>query len=441
MMITLKRLSRNSLCWLMSFLITLQPNLVEAQDATITVDPATPSVKVETTINNTPLLQIVAPNASGVSHNKFTDFNVGTSGLVINNAKTNTNTQIGGAILANPNFNGSTARLILNEVTSANRSSLKGFTEIAGDKADYILANPNGITCNGCGFINTSRSTLTTGTPTFDGTSLDSLSVTAGDIVVNSLGLNANDADAFDIITRAATISGAINAQELNIIAGRNDVKYADRTVTKKADDGSTKPTLAIDSSALGGMYAGRIALIANETGVGVNMQGDIAASTSDLTITADGRIDFKKATAANNLTVTSQNTVDVATRAYAGNNLEITAPTIDATDATVGASQNVTLSGTNITGTNAQIVSGLQSDGTSKAQGDVNITATGGSFAYDGGTVRAGQNVTISATTVNGGASSNGITSLGNTTIKDTTTQALSGNLSVGGNLSLTGG
>ncbi|NVK20808.1 MAG: DUF637 domain-containing protein, partial [Methylocystaceae bacterium] len=47
----------------------------------------------------------------------------------------------------------------------------------------------------------------------------------------------------------------------------------------------------------------------------------------------------------------------------------------------------------------------------------------------------------TISATTVNGGASSNGITSLGNTTIKDTTTQALSGNLSVGGNLSLTGG
>ncbi|WP_417793945.1 filamentous hemagglutinin N-terminal domain-containing protein [Terasakiella pusilla] len=435
-----KHFSKQALCWTLSLTIALQPNLVQAQQAVITVDPATPSVVVDRTLNDTPLLQIVKPNASGISHNKFIDFNVGSKGLVINNATTNTTTQIGGAILANPNFNGTAASLILNEVTSANRSSLTGFTEIAGQKADYILANPNGITCNGCGFINTSRSTLTTGTPTFNGTALDSLSVNGGDIIVNSLGLNAEESDAFDIITRAATLSGAINAKDLTIIAGRNDVKYADRSVTKKADDGSIKPTLAIDSSALGGMYAGRIALIANETGVGVNMQGEMAASTSNLTITADGRIDFKKASAKTDLTVTSQDTVKVTERAYAENDLKITAPTLDATGATVAAGNNVTLSGTTITATNAQVIAGLQSNGSSAAQGDVSVTATG-TFKYDGGTIRAGQNVKLEANQVDGGASSSGITALGNATIKGTTAAALSGDIKVGGNLTLTGG
>ena len=436
----IKHISKHALCWILSLTIALQPNLVEANSAVITVDP-TSTATVDATINNTPLLQIQAPNGSGVSHNKFTNFNVGKPGLVINNAIQNTTTNIGGAILKNPNFSGRAASLILNEVTSANRSSLTGFTEIAGQRADYILANPNGITCNGCGFINTSRSTLTTGTPTFSGTALESLSVNGGDVIVNSLGLNANETDAFDIITRAATISGAINAKDLTIIAGRNDVKYSDRSITKKADDGSTKPTLAIDSSALGGMYAGRIALIANETGVGVNMQGEMAASTSDLTITADGRIDFKTATAKNDLTVTSQTAVDVATRAYGENNLSIDAPTLDATGATVAAGNDVTLTGTTITGTNAQIIAGLQSDGTNAAQGTVKVAALGGSFAYDGGTVRAGKDINLETATINGGATSNGITSLGDTTIKGTTTAALSGNISVGGNLSLTGG
>ena len=433
-------ISKHALCWALSFTIALQPNLVRAQQAVITVAPGN-GASMDATLNNTPLLQIVKPNASGISHNKFTDFNVGTKGLVINNAITDTTTKIGGAILKNPNFKGTAASLILNEVTSANRSALNGFTEIAGQKADYILANPNGITCNGCGFINTSRSTLTTGTPTFNGTSLDSLSVSAGDIVISSLGLNAEDADAFDIITRAATISGVINAQDLTIITGRNDVQYSDRTLTKKADDGSTKPTLAIDSSALGGMYAGRIALVANETGVGVNMQGDMAASTGALTLTADGRIDFKKATAKTDTTITSNTAVGVTTKAYGENNLKITAPTLEASGATLAAGNNVTLSGTTLTASNGQIIAGLKSDGTSAAQGDVSVTATTGTFAYDGAAIRAGKDITIEADQVNGGASSNGITALGNATIEGTTRAALSGDIKVGGNLSLKGG
>lgn len=37
--------------------------------------------------------------------------------------------------------------------------------EVAGDKAQVIVANASGITCNNCGFINTDRVTLTTGKP------------------------------------------------------------------------------------------------------------------------------------------------------------------------------------------------------------------------------------------------------------------------------------
>jgi filamentous hemagglutinin family protein len=56
------------------------------------------------------------------------------------------------------------ARFILNEVVSANPSQLLGFVEVAGSPAQVVIANPAGVTCNGCGFINASRATLTTGT-------------------------------------------------------------------------------------------------------------------------------------------------------------------------------------------------------------------------------------------------------------------------------------
>ena len=39
----------------------------------------------------------------------------------------------------------------MNEVTTSNTSLLAGRAEVFGDKAGLIIANPNGITCNGCG--------------------------------------------------------------------------------------------------------------------------------------------------------------------------------------------------------------------------------------------------------------------------------------------------
>ncbi|HBP4280814.1 filamentous hemagglutinin N-terminal domain-containing protein, partial [Pseudomonas aeruginosa] len=115
-------------------------------------------------------VNIATPNGAGLSNNHFRDYNVGANGLILNNATGKTQgTQLGGIILGNPNLKGQAAQVILNQVTGGNRSTLAGYTEVAGQSARVIVANPHGITCQGCGFINTPRATLTTGKPIMDG--------------------------------------------------------------------------------------------------------------------------------------------------------------------------------------------------------------------------------------------------------------------------------
>src|SRR6185436_14105369 len=108
-----------------------------------------------------------------------------------------------------------------------NPSLLRGYTEVAGNRADVVVANPNGITCNGCGFINTSRGTLTTGLPQFDGNgNLSAFQVTAGNIGIEGLGLNASNIDQVDLLARAVSINAEVWANYLNVVTGRNLINY-----------------------------------------------------------------------------------------------------------------------------------------------------------------------------------------------------------------------
>jgi filamentous hemagglutinin family protein len=66
-------------------------------------------------------------------------------------------------VAGNPWLAKGEAKVILNEVNSRDPSNLNGMIEVAGKKAQVVIANPAGITCNGCGFINANRATLTTG--------------------------------------------------------------------------------------------------------------------------------------------------------------------------------------------------------------------------------------------------------------------------------------
>ncbi|MBK7848659.1 MAG: filamentous hemagglutinin N-terminal domain-containing protein [Zoogloea sp.] len=252
----------------------------------------------------TTVVNIAAPNAAGVSHNQYQQFNVGSAGLILNNAQRDSAARLGGTVAGNANLGGGMANLIVNEVVGVGRSQLSGYTEVLGAAADVVVANPNGITCNGCGFVNTPRVTLSTGTPGFSaGGALVGFSVRDGDILISGKGLDASRQTAFDILARRVRIDGQINVGDastgtvgdLLIVGGQQNFEYASRTagvpVNSSGQVGASE--FLIDSSVLGGIYADRIRLIANAQGAGVRVAGNMAALGSDLTITAAGRIEL----------------------------------------------------------------------------------------------------------------------------------------------------
>jgi filamentous hemagglutinin len=241
------------------------------------IKPDQQNVTVDRAPNGVTIVNIAPANPAGVSHNKYQDFNVNQHGAVLNNSNVQGQSKLGGQILGNPNLNGNApASLIINEVTGLGKSTLEGYTEVFGNRADYILANPNGITCRGCGFINMGRATLSTGQINRNEAGNYLLDVEQGQVSIEKgladLGLDANDVDYFDIVSRTAVINGEIHAKDKDVAihAGRQTYDYAARESTAKADNGEDKPELGIDSSALGGIYAGRIRLVGTEAGVGV---------------------------------------------------------------------------------------------------------------------------------------------------------------------------
>ena len=302
-------------------------NPIVATAAQLTVDQAAGgNTAVTQAQNGVPVVNIATPNGSGLSHNKFTDYNVGQQGLILNNNAQNlVQTQLGGYVVGNPNLKNGAAGLILNEVTGGNASQLKGYTEVAGRSAAVIVANPHGITCDGCGFINTPRVTLSTGTPVVENGRLQRFDVDGGQIAIEGQGLNAGNVDQFDLITRSAQINAELHAKKLNIITGRNEVDATTLAATAKADDGSNKPMLAIDSSALGGMYAGAIRLVGTEQGVGVKLAGDMAASAGDIQIDASGKLSLARVAASNDLKLAA-NEIELNADTYAGRNATVTA-------------------------------------------------------------------------------------------------------------------
>ncbi|MGV0085706.1 hemagglutinin repeat-containing protein [Rahnella aceris] len=256
--------------------------------------------------NGVPVVNIATPNQAGISHNKYNDFNVGQQGLILNNATGKlTQTQLGGLIQNNPNLTaGKEAQGIINEVVSANPSQLNGYMEVAGKAANVMVANPYGITCNGCGFLNTPNATLTTGRPVLnvDG-SLQSLDVTQGAITVEGQGLDARTSDSFSLISRAAQINAGLYARDLNVTLGANHV---DAQGNATPISGAGVPAVAIDTGALGGMYANRIHLVSSDKGVGVNL-GNLNASVGDMQIDASGRLTLSNATSTGKLTANAQ--------------------------------------------------------------------------------------------------------------------------------------
>ncbi|MCP8467738.1 filamentous hemagglutinin N-terminal domain-containing protein, partial [Pseudomonas sp. ZM23] len=342
--------------------------------------------------NGVPVVNIAAPNGAGLSHNRFSDYNVGQNGLILNNATGKTqSTQLGGIIVGNPNLKGVAAQKILNEVTGANPSQLRGYTEVAGQAAHVIVANPHGITCNGCGFINTPRATLTTGKPLMDGERLRGYDVDGGEIAIEGAGLNASNIDQFELITRSAKLNANLYANQLTVVTGRNQVDADSLAATAKADDGSAKPQLAIDSSALGGMYAGAIRLVGTEQGVGVKLAGNMAASAGDIQIDASGKLSLAQTSAAGSVRINAES-ASLQGPAYAANTADVQVRDVLDNAQSLAAGTHLTIHAGSVENTGT-LESGVSADGTRNGQGDLELRADS---LRNSGALIAGRNADI---------------------------------------------
>ncbi|EFI7514813.1 contact-dependent inhibition toxin CdiA [Escherichia coli] len=372
------------LSYLISTIIAGQP-LLPAVGAVITPQNG---AGMDKAANGVPVVNIATPNGAGISHNRFTDYNVGKEGLILNNATGKLNpTQLGGLIQNNPNLKaGGEAKGIINEVTGGKRSLLQGYTEVAGKAANVMVANPYGITCDGCGFINTPHATLTTGKPVMnaDG-SLQALEVTEGSITINGAGLDGTRSDAVSIIARATEVNAALHAKDLTVTAGANRVT-ADGRVSALKGEGDV-PKVAVDTGALGGMYARRIHLTSTESGVGVNL-GNLYAREGDIILSSAGKLVLKNSLAGGNTTVTGTD-VSLSGDNKAGGNLSVTGTTgLTLNQSRLVTDKNLVLS------SSGQIV---QNGGELTAGQNAMLSAQ--HLNQTSGTVNAAENVTLTTT------------------------------------------
>ncbi|OBX05972.1 filamentous hemagglutinin N-terminal domain-containing protein, partial [Gallibacterium genomosp. 3] len=247
------------------------------------------------TANGIPQINIQTPNKKGLSHNQYHQFDVDRKGVILNNARKNSQTQLAGWVQANPNLLGGEAKIILNEVNSQRPSELKGYIEVAGKRAEVIIANPNGLHCNSCGTINASRTTLTTGKPYLNQDKITHYRVNQGNITISGKGLDSSQSDYTDIIAHNVKIDAGIWAKELTVITGNNSVNanitaqngvvYLGQSISDKS------PHFSVDVSQLGGMYAGHIHLIDKGNGLGVRNAGHIGAAAGEVKITTEGQL------------------------------------------------------------------------------------------------------------------------------------------------------
>ncbi|MBY4839953.1 hemagglutinin repeat-containing protein [Pantoea sp. DY-5] len=398
-------LARRALSYLICYLVAVQP-MLPAVAAQIT--PVTPGTKMDAAGNGVPVVNIATPNGAGISHNQYQQYNVGKEGLILNNATGQlTQTQLGGLIQNNPNLKaGHEAQAIINEVVGANRSQLQGYTEVAGKAANVMVSNPYGITCNGCGFINTPNVTLTTGKPQLDANgNLAALEVTKGSVIVEGQGLDGSSADAVSIVARATEINAGIHAKDLSVTVGANRVG-ANGSVTPIAGEGAA-PSVAVDTGALGGMYANRIHLVSSEKGVGVNL-GNLVAKQGDIQLNANGKLTLNNSLSSGALTANAES-VTLGGENKASGQVALSAQQ-DATlnkgtlvsDAgvSVTAKGNLTTNGVSITAGRDVQLSGAtvvtDSNAVAKAGNDIRLQAQ--DRLSNSGQLTAGKNLNISA-------------------------------------------
>ena len=400
---TSKRLRWNVAIWLAAGLF--MTSTAGMASGPIMPDPkaeARHQPQVEETANGIPLVNITAPSSGGVSRNEYETFNVPDKGAILNNSYTLSKTELAGYVQGNNNMAERPAKIIVNEVTGAGSTSMDGFLEVAGNRADVVIANPNGITVNGGGFINTGKAFLTTGKPVYDGEDhLQRFDITGGDILIEGKGLGGKETESLAILSRAVKINAGIWAKDLHITTGANTVDA--KTLEASAIEGKGgRPAFALDTAAIGGMYAGRITLVGTEKGLGVNNSGTWSAEDNltldwngDLknsgTIYSKGNTDLRASHLENDKTIAAERNLSAAAKEnirnqgklLAGENMDIYAgKTLDNAGHAMESGNNLSIETGDIVNNAAGTI---KSGGSQQIKAGHTLTNTEGTLAADG--------------------------------------------------------
>ena len=400
---TSKRLRWNVAIWLAAGLF--MTSTAGMASGPIMPDPkaeARHQPQVEETANGIPLVNITAPSSGGVSRNEYETFNVPDKGAILNNSYTLSKTELAGYVQGNNNMAERPAKIIVNEVTGAGSTSMDGFLEVAGNRADVVIANPNGITVNGGGFINTGKAFLTTGKPVYDGEDhLQRFDITGGDILIEGKGLGGKETGSLAILSRAVKINAGIWAKDLHITTGANTVDA--KTLEASAIEGKgERPAFALDTAAIGGMYAGRITLVGTEKGLGVNNSGTWSAEDNltldwngDLknsgTIYSKGNTDLRASHLENDKTIAAERNLSAAAKEnirnqgklLAGENMDIYAgKTLDNAGHAMESGNNLSIETGDIVNNAAGTI---KSGGSQQIKAGHTLTNTEGTLAADG--------------------------------------------------------
>ena len=227
----------------------------------------------------------------------------------------------------------------------------------------------------------------------------------AGGFLFEGKGLNGKEAGSLAILSRAVKINAGIWAKDLHITTGANNIDA--KTLEASAIEGKGgRPAFALDTAAIGGMYAGRITLVGTEKGLGVNNSGTWSAEDNltldwngDLknsgTIYSKGNTDLRASRLENDKTIAAERNLSAAAKEnirnqgklLAGENMDIYAgKTLDNAGHAMESGNNLSIetgdtinnaAGTIKSGGSQQIKAGhalTNTEGTLAADGNINI-------------------------------------------------------------------
>ncbi|KTR83722.1 hypothetical protein NS277_07020 [Novosphingobium barchaimii] len=365
-------------------LLLIAPLTVWAQEAPAPApNPVVPvqggGTRLDYGANGVPVVKIAAPDARGTSYNRYDAFNVDGRGVVLNNSDKIVQSRLAGFIDGNSALKASGgANLIINEVVSANPSRIAGYLEVAGRPADLILANPYGITCDGCGFVNAPRITLAVGAPQLTDGAVGGFRTSSGALNVIGRGLDATNAR-LELFARAVTINAGIYADSVTASFGTGDItRDGELVVTGKRNPAAAdQPVFGLDVAALGGMYAKSIRLIGTEAGLGVNVSGELAGLEQGISLSSDGRVSIGGiVTAKTDAAIETIGPLDVAGQLYAEGKTTLKVGTLTS-GGLIGSGGDLTVSAGGIT-SSGTIAAGLNRAGGIAQAGSVALTSGG---------------------------------------------------------------